>query len=121
VPRFTSHLTAEYQWSKLSLLGRIRHFDQWTYVAAAGATNGAGVVTTQPIYQDIGAVNFLDLVGSWHFTDKVDLSIGVENVLDQFSDTVDLVTTRNNGRLYPGGAPYENEGRNLYGRVNFRF
>ncbi len=121
VPRFTTNLSAEYEWNKLRLLGRVRHFDNWTYVAANGATNGAGVVTTQPIYQNIAAVNFIDLVGSWRFTDSTDVSIGVENVLDKFSDTVDLVTTRNNGRLYPGGAPYENEGRNLYARVNFRF
>jgi iron complex outermembrane receptor protein len=121
VPRFTSHLTAEYQWSKLRLLGRLRHFDEWTYVAAAGATNGAGVVTTQPIYQNISAVNFVDLIGSWQFTSRMDVSLGIENVLDAFSDKVDLVTLRNNGRQYPGGAPYENEGRNLYGRVNFRF
>jgi outer membrane receptor protein involved in Fe transport len=121
VPKFTSHLTAEYQWGRARLLGRVRHFDGWTYVAANGATNGAGIVTAQPIYQDISAVNFLDLVGSWQFTDRVDLSVGVENLLDRYTETVELVTTRNNGRLYPGGAPYENEGRNLYGRVNLRF
>lgn len=121
VPRFTSHLTAEYTWNKARLLGRVRHFGEWIYVAANGATNGSGVVTAQPIYQNIGSVNFLDLVGGWQFTDRVDLSIGIENVLDKFTETVELVTTRNNGRLYPGGAPYENEGRNFYGRVNFRF
>jgi iron complex outermembrane receptor protein len=121
VPRFTSHLSADYQWKSFTLLGRVRHFDKWIYVAANGATNGAGVVTTQPIYQTIGGVNFVDLVGGWRFNERTDLSVGVENVLDTYSDKVQLITVRNNGRQYPGGAPYENEGRNLYARVNFRF
>lgn len=121
VPRFTSHLSADYQWKSFTLLGRVRHFDKWIYVAANGATDGAGVVTTQPIYQTIGGVNFVDLVGGWRFNERTDLSVGVENVLDTYSDKVQLITVRNNGRQYPGGAPYENEGRNLYARVNFRF
>ncbi len=121
VPRFTSHLSAEYEWNKLGLLARVRHFDDWTYVAANGATNGLGVVTTAPIYQDVAAVTFLDLVGTWRFSDSLNFSVGVENVLDDYSDQVQLITVRNNGRIYPGGAPYENDGRNLYGRVVLRF
>ncbi len=121
VPRFTSNLSAEYEWGPFQLLGRVRHFDKWVYVAANGATNSAGVVTTPAIYQNIAAVDFVDLIGTWKFSESLNLSVGVENVLDKFSDTVDLVTIRNNGRLYPGGAPYENEGRNLYARVGIRF
>jgi iron complex outermembrane receptor protein len=121
VPRFTSHLSTDYEWGQLKLLARVRHFDKWIYVAANGVTNGLGVVTTQPIYQNISGVNFVDLVGAWQFNEKTDFSVGVENVLDKYSDKVQLLTVRNNGRQYPGGAPYENEGRNLYARVNFRF
>jgi hypothetical protein len=51
----------------------------------------------------------------------VNLAVGVENLLDNFTQHTGLVTERNNGRLYPRGVPYENEGRQLYARVGFKF
>lgn len=112
IPRFTSHLSANYDLGKWRLTVRARHFDDWVYVAS----------TTVPyIYENIGAETFLDLIGGYQFSDTVNLTLGAENVLDNYADEVELLTVRNNGRRYPGGAPYENEGRQIYARVGIRF
>ena len=94
-----------------------RKSDGKALLSSAADADGA----YQPVAAGVGRSRIDMQYGSWRFTDKVNLSIGIENVLDRYTETVELVTTRNNGRLYPGGAPYENEGRNLYGRVNIRF
>ncbi len=112
IPKFTSTLSADYELGNWRLNGRIRHFGEWTYVAS----------TTVPyIYEDIGAETFFDLIGGYQFSNNVDVTVGVENLLDNYTQKVQLVTVRNNGRLYPGGAPYENEGRQLYARIGLRF
>jgi iron complex outermembrane receptor protein len=112
IPRFTSHLSADYQLGKWSLTGRGRHFGEWTYVASS---------TVPYIYEQIGAETFVDLIAGYEFSDSVGITVGVENVLDNYTQEVGLVTVRNNGRKYPGGAPYENEGRQAYARVGIRF
>jgi iron complex outermembrane recepter protein len=112
LPRFTSHLSADYSLGKWQLTARGRHFGEWTYVAS----------TSIPyVYEQIGAETFLDLVGNYQFSDSVGIAIGVENVLDNYTQEVGLVTIRNNGRRYPGGTPYENDGRQVYARVDYRF
>ncbi|MET0533664.1 MAG: TonB-dependent receptor, partial [Steroidobacter sp.] len=112
IPRFTTHLSTDYSFGQWQLTARGRHFGEWTYVAS----------TTVPyIYEQIGAETFVDLIGSYQFSDSVDITLGVENVLDNYIQEVGLVTVRNNGRRYPGGAPYENEGRQVYARVGIRF
>jgi iron complex outermembrane receptor protein len=112
IPRFTSHLSADYGVGKWRLTGRARHFGEWTYVASA---------TVPYIYEEIGSETFLDLIASYEFSENVDITVGVENALDNYTQEVELVTVRNNGRRYPGGAPYENEGRQVYARVGVRF
>jgi iron complex outermembrane receptor protein len=113
LPGLTSHLSADYEFGKWSLTGRARHFGKWTYVSNTSATN--------PFYEDIGAETFLDLIADYRLSDGVNVTLGIENVLDNFSQAAELVTVRNNGRLYPGGAPYENDGRQLYARVGIQF
>lgn len=112
IPRFTSHLSADYQLDKWSISARARHFGEWIYVAS----------TTVPyVYEQISAETFLDLTAGYRFSDSIDITLGVENVLDNYTQEVGLVTVRNNGRRYPGGAPYENEGRQAYLRVGVKF
>ena len=113
IPRFTSHLSADYEFSQWSVTGRARHFGDWTYVSNTSAVT--------PVYEDIEAETFFDLIGSYRFSDSVNLSLGVENLLDNYTQHTQLVTERNNGRLYPRGVPYENEGRQVYARVGIRF
>ena len=96
-----------------SLTGRARHFGDWTYVASTSATN--------PVYEVVGAETFFDLIGNYQFTDNVNVTVGVENAFDNFTQHTGLVTELNNGRLYPRGVPYENEGRQVYARVGIKF
>jgi iron complex outermembrane receptor protein len=113
LPEFTSNLSAEYEIGKWSLTGRARHFGDWTYVASTSATN--------PVYEVVGAETFFDLIGNYQFTESVNVTVGVENAFDNFTQHTGLVTERNNGRLYPRGVPYENEGRQVYARVGIKF
>ncbi len=113
IPNFTTHLSADYELGRWRLTGRARHFGSWTYVANTSAAS--------PVYEVIGAETFFDLIGSFELADNINVSVGVENLLDNYIQEVGLVTVRNNGRRYPGGAPYENDGRQLYARIGFRF
>lgn len=112
IPRFTSNLSADYALGKWRVTGRGRHYGEWTYVAS----------TSVPyVYERIGAETFLDLIGGYQYSDKVDITLGVENLFDNYIQEVKLLAVRNNGRRYPGGAPYENEGRQVYARLGVRF
>jgi iron complex outermembrane receptor protein len=113
LPQFTSNLSADYELGQGSLTARVRHFGDWTYVSSTSAAN--------PVYEDIGQETFFDLIGNYRLTDSVDVTVGVENLLDNYTQHTGLVTERNNGRLYPRGVPYENEGRQVYARVGIRF
>jgi iron complex outermembrane receptor protein len=113
LPEFASNLSADYEIGKWSLTGRARHFGDWTYVASTSAAN--------PVYEVVGAETFFDLIGNYRLSDSVDVTVGIENALDNYTQHTGLVTERNNGRLYPRGVPYENEGRQVYARVGIRF
>lgn len=121
VPKLSTRLGVSYDIGKLGLSAYARHFGKWTYVANAGTWNTAGVNLTPPVYQGIGAETLFDLIGTYRFSNNVDLTVGVENVFDNYVDKVELLTLRNNGRQYPGGIPFENEGRQLYARVGIKF
>ena len=109
----SGNLSVDYEISELSLTVRARHFGDWTYVSNTSAT--------APVYEDIGQETFFDLIGNYDLTDSVNLAVGVENLLDNYTQHTGLVTERNNGRLYPRGVPYENEGRQVYARVGIKF
>jgi iron complex outermembrane recepter protein len=113
LPGVTTHMSADYEVGKWSLTGRARHFGDWTYVSNTSAAN--------PVYEEVAAETFFDLIGNYRLSDAVNVTVGVENVLDNYTRHTGLVTERNNGRLYPRGVPYENEGRQLYARVGIRF
>jgi hypothetical protein len=49
------------------------------------------------------------------------VTVGVENVFDNYADKVKDVALRNVGNQYPRGVPYENDGRQIYARVGIRF
>ncbi|HTU68604.1 MAG TPA: TonB-dependent receptor [Steroidobacteraceae bacterium] len=113
VPNVSGTLSADYDVGKLRLTGRARHFGDWTYVSNTSATS--------PVYEDIGQETFLDLIGSYELSDSVNVTLGVENLLDNYTQKVQLLAERNNGRLYPRGVPYDNDGRQFYARVGIRF
>ena len=113
LPQFTSHLSGDYDVGKWAFTARLRHYGNWTYVSSTSATN--------PVYEDIAAETFFDLLAGYDVTENVKVTAGVENVLDNYTQHTGLVTERNNGRLYPRGVPYENEGRQWYARVGVKF
>jgi len=113
LPQLSANLSADYEIGKWSVTGRARHYGDWTYVASTSVAN--------PVYENVRAETFFDLIGSYDVSDSVNVTVGVENLLDNYTQHTGLVTERNNGRLYPRGVPYENEGRQVYARVGIRF
>jgi iron complex outermembrane receptor protein len=113
VPRASASLSADYEVGRWNITGRVRHFGKWVYVASTTPAN--------PVYETIGAESFVDLVAGYALNPRINVTVGVENLLDNYIQHARLVTVRNNGRLYPGGAPYENEGRQVYTRIGIRF
>jgi len=113
LPQLAGNLSADYEIGKFAITARARHYGDWTYVSNTSATS--------PVYEDVGAETFFDLIGNYNLSEGVSVTLGVENLLDNFTQHAGLVTERNNGRLYPRGTPYENEGRQVYARVGIRF
>jgi iron complex outermembrane receptor protein len=113
VPRAAGSLSADYQLGDWGITGRVRHFGNWVYVSNTAPAN--------PFYEHVKSESFVDLIGTYNFSEGINVVFGVENLLDNYIQPAQLITVRNNGRYYPGGAPYENDGRQLYTRVSFRF
>lgn len=107
VPRVSSQLSGDYAWNQWRFTRRVRHFGEWVY--------------TEPGYQEIGAEDFFDVMAAFTTRNAVSLTVGIENLFDNYSDRVGSVAVRNSGRLYPAGAPYENNGRQYYARITARF
>jgi iron complex outermembrane receptor protein len=113
LPNVSATLSTDYEVGAFRLSVRARHYGDWVYVANTSATT--------PVYEDIGRETFFDVIGNYEVSESMYVTLGVENLLNNFTQTVGLVTIRNNGRLYPGGSPYENDGRQVYARFGITF
>ncbi len=73
------------------------------------------------INRNIGAYNYIDLFGSWKMSDKAEIRMGVNNVLDKSPPAIaaGLLSAFGNGNTYPG--VYDPMGRLLFAGVTFAF
>ncbi len=110
LPRVTGILSADYEWNKLKLFARARHYGEWIW--AADASNAS-------LNQPVGAQTFVDLFGTFALNSAVDITVGAENLLDNYTPLTQFNQAL--GRKYPGQVPYENDGRQAYVRVGIRF
>lgn len=106
------NLSGSATWSQgpLELLGRVRYYGKWT-----DSTGNA----TGDIFQDFGAMTFVDVAATWRFSDKVAVRVGAENVLDTYPDEAVFQASR--GLIYSRNSPYDTNGGMYYARVDVRF
>ena len=67
----------------------------------------------------LGAQNYFDLVGTYNFSEKASVVMGVNNILDSDPDINGSVGTTGNGNTYP--QTYDALGRYLFARVRVKF
>jgi len=67
----------------------------------------------------LGAQSYFDLAGTYNFSDKTSVVVGVNNILDTDPDINGSVGTTGNGNTYP--QTYDALGRYLFARVRVQF
>jgi outer membrane receptor protein involved in Fe transport len=63
--------------------------------------------------------DYFDLAGSWAITDKVQVRLGIDNLLDQDPPLSGIVGTTGNGNTYP--QVYDSMGRYIFGAMTVKF
>lgn len=110
LPRNKATFSSTYDIGQWSVLGRVRYYGAWT-----DSTGNA----TGDIFQRFGAMQFLDLAGSYKITAKQSLRFGVDNVLNKYPDEATFQASR--GLIYSRNAPYDTDGRNMYVEYRVKF
>lgn len=108
-PGNTATLTAEYQWDRWNVLVRGRYYGSWTDPLGDNAAQN----------QRVGQLTFVDLSGGVTIRDNVRLTVGFENLLDQYPERALYNTFV--GIKYPRASPYEKDGRQAFVRVGVDF
>jgi outer membrane receptor protein involved in Fe transport len=67
----------------------------------------------------LGSQSYFDLVGTYNFSEKAAVVLGVNNILDTDPDINGSVGTTGNGNTYP--QTYDALGRYLFARVRVKF
>ena len=126
LPKRVTAISAEYVLGRASVLARARDYGSWT--EPLDPTTDA---TGRLIYnQTFGEEVFFDLAASYGFTKNFKLTLGAENIFNNYPDrakfpnTADAAAagaTPSNGRIFPSQRPYESDGARYYGRLNFDF
>jgi iron complex outermembrane receptor protein len=110
LPHDTANLSVDYAWGQWNLLARGRLFGEWL-------SEGS---TTDPAFnQTVGEEVFVDIAASYAATDSISVTLGADNILDNYSDKAQFLTYV--GRVYPTGLPYENDGLQGYLRLGVKF
>ncbi|WP_294390306.1 TonB-dependent receptor [uncultured Sphingomonas sp.] len=110
LPEQAANASAELRTGRFSMLGRVRWYDRWT---DAQFQNSANLV------QDFGAEAFVDLSASYDINRHLTLTVGAENLLDNYPDKATFQASR--GLVYSRNAPYDTDGGLFYARLGVRF
>ena len=108
IPRTAGNLSIAYDVGSWGILGRMRHFGEWTD-AQANST----------IVQNFSAQTLFDLSTSYHFTKSAQVVLGVENIFNRYPDKA--LFNAANGLLYSRNSPYDADGGRWYARLNTSF
>ena len=97
-------VAAEHRRDNWSLLARYNYFGSWFDSDDNHVHDGYG---------------YLDLAARYEATDGLSLTLGSDNVIDQYPD--EAVRSPSSGRLYPRYSPAGYNGRFIYARLQYRF
>lgn len=107
IPKFNGNITFEYNRAKYSLMARVRHFGTWT--SADSPT----------LIQTFSAQTLFDVSGTWRFSRRLSLTVGAENLFDQYPDKAIFNVAA--GLIYSRFSPYDTDGGRAFARLNFSF
>jgi iron complex outermembrane receptor protein len=102
--------SATYTVGKVKLMARARYYGKWT-----DSTGNA----TGDIFQQFGAITFVDINAAWKVNDKLSVRVGAENVFDTHPDEAVFQASR--GLVYSRNSPYDTNGGQYYARIDVRF
>ncbi|MEH3106043.1 MAG: TonB-dependent receptor [Sphingomonas fennica] len=110
LPEQAANATAEYRGGPISLLARLRWYDEWTDAQFQNSAN---------LIQTFGPEAFVDVSASYTFAQRFTITVGAENVFDNYPDKATFQATR--GLVYSRNAPYDTDGGLYYVRLGARF
>jgi iron complex outermembrane recepter protein len=110
LPKQKATVSATYDVNHLGLMARLRHYGAWT--------DNSGNATGD-IFQRFGAIQFLDVAGSYKVNASQTLHVGIDNLLDKYPDEATYQASR--GLIYSRNAPYDTDGSKLYVKYDMKF
>ncbi|WP_269713962.1 TonB-dependent receptor plug domain-containing protein [Caulobacter sp. NIBR2454] len=110
LPQHTGNLTADYTFGRFNIMGRVRYFGEWTDAQFQDSKN---------LIQDFGAQALIDLAVTAELREGVKLTLGAENLFDQYPDEATFQASR--GLIYSRNAVYDTDGGRYYARLAVRF
>ncbi|MBR9805985.1 MAG: TonB-dependent receptor [Alphaproteobacteria bacterium] len=107
-PRYSANASANYRRGDVTLQVKLRWIGPW-----ADYTNQDGAYV-----QEFGSELFVDAGISWDVNAQMTLSLGAENLFNQYPDEATLEASK--GLIYSRNAPYDTDGGLYYIRLNAR-
>jgi iron complex outermembrane receptor protein len=126
LPRHVETLSAEYSLARFGVVLRGRHYGQWTEPLNETTDDSGRLIYNQTFGNEL----FIDVLLSYDFTRALRLTVGVENIFDNYPDKARFPNTPEDavagkppttGRIYPSQRPYESDGGRVYARLNATF
>ncbi|CAH0247778.1 Ferric enterobactin receptor [Massilia sp. Bi118] len=107
-----SKITASANW-KLAQWGATLRATRYGEVLSPG--------TTAAFDFNLGAKTIVDLEGRYALTKQVNLAVGVDNVFDQYSETLPPSLNTTSNTPFANYTPFGTGGRYIYARANYSF
>ena len=126
LPKRVTTLGAEYVLGKASISARAREYGSWTEPFDSETDANGRLIYNQKFGEEV----FFDLAVSYLLSKGLRLTLGAENVFNNYPDKARFPNTPeaaaaganpSNGRIYPTQRPYDADGGRYYGRLNFDF
>lgn len=114
-PKTRGNLTLDYTQGPWRLMFRGNYYGKWTDAVANA------VPTSASFDQTFSAKWLLDLEVGYEINEKFTLTVGADNVLNEYPDKDQRLGQQNNGIVYPQFSPFGFSGGFWYGRVTARF
>jgi iron complex outermembrane receptor protein len=114
LPKLRVNFTETWTRGPLSILARVNYYDKYTVTASSG------------VAQTFGSEVVADVEATYSFSDKVSLSVGAQNLFDNYPDkdrrTIDPFTgLPGNGNQYIDASPFGYNGGLWYIRTEIKF
>jgi iron complex outermembrane recepter protein len=126
LPKHFETLAIEYTNHRASVLARARHYGSWTEPLDPTTDDSGRLIYNQKFGSEV----FFDVAFGYGFSEHWRLTVGAENLLDNYLDKARFPNTLeaanagavpSNGRVYPSQRPYESDGGRYYARVTFDY